>query len=63
MVINTPTRGKISTRDGFIIRREAVERKIGVITALDTLKAIIHIKKWQLGNESADIYSIYDTDN
>lgn len=60
LVVNTPTRGKVSSRDGFIIRREAVERRIGVITSLDTLKAIIHIKKWQLQNNAVSVYSIYD---
>lgn len=60
LIINTPTKGKISSRDGFIIRREAVERKIGVITSLDTLNALIQIMKWKLKNNNAKVYSLYD---
>lgn len=52
LVINTPTKGNDSKRDGFLIRRAAVERNIGVITALDTLKAIIDVKKQHFENES-----------
>jgi carbamoyl-phosphate synthase large subunit len=60
LIINTPTKGKISSRDGFIIRREAVERRIGVITSLDTLNALIQIMKWKLKNNNAEVYSLYD---
>lgn len=38
-VINTPTKGKQSGRDGFRIRRLAVEFKIPCFTSLDTAKA------------------------
>ncbi|MCR4943200.1 MAG: carbamoyl-phosphate synthase large subunit [Clostridium sp.] len=40
LVVNTPTKANDSKRDGFIMRRAAVERNIGVITALDTFRAI-----------------------
>ena len=39
-VINTPTKGKQSNRDGFKIRRMAVECKIPCFTALDTVNAL-----------------------
>ena len=52
LVINTPTKGNDSKRDGFLIRRAAVERNIGVITALDTLKAIIDVNKKHFENEN-----------
>lgn len=39
-VINTPTKGKHSSRDGFKIRRMAVESKIPCFTALDTVDAL-----------------------
>ena len=38
-VINTPTRGKESNRDGFKIRRLSVECKIPCFTSLDTVNA------------------------
>lgn len=39
-VINTPTKGKQSNRDGFRIRRMAVECKIPCFTSLDTVNAL-----------------------
>lgn len=45
LVINTPTKANDSKRDGFLIRRAAVERNIGVITALDTFRAIVDVKE------------------
>jgi carbamoyl-phosphate synthase large subunit len=44
LVVNTPTKANHSKRDGFAIRRAAVERNIGVITSLDTLRAIVDVK-------------------
>jgi carbamoyl-phosphate synthase large subunit len=43
MVINTLTRGKEPTRDGFRIRREAVEHGIPCLTSLDTAKAMLDV--------------------
>jgi len=39
-VINTPTKGKEANRDGFKIRRMAVECKIPCFTSLDTVNAL-----------------------
>ena len=39
-VINTPTKGKVANRDGFKIRRMAVECKIPCFTSLDTVNAL-----------------------
>ena len=39
-VINTPTKGKQSSRDGFKIRRLSVECKIPCFTSLDTVNAL-----------------------
>ncbi len=39
-IINTPTRGKESNRDGFKIRRLATESKIPCFTSLDTANAL-----------------------
>ena len=39
-IINTPTKGKNASRDGFKIRRLAVETKIPCFTALDTVSAL-----------------------
>ena len=39
-VINTPTKGKQANRDGFKIRRMAVECKVPCFTSLDTAEAL-----------------------
>ena len=41
LVIDTPTQGRDKTRDGFIIRRTAIETGVNVITALDTARALV----------------------
>ncbi len=45
LVINTPTKGRDANRDGFVIRRAAIEKNIGIITVLDTAKAIVEATK------------------
>jgi len=42
IVINTLTKGKDTERDGFRIRREAVEYGIPCLTSLDTAYALLH---------------------
>jgi carbamoyl-phosphate synthase large subunit len=42
-VINTLTRGKTPERDGFRIRREAVENGVVCMTSLDTVEALLHM--------------------
>ncbi|MBA4494217.1 carbamoyl-phosphate synthase large subunit [Paenactinomyces guangxiensis] len=41
LVVNTWTRGKTPQRDGFRIRREAVEHGIACLTSLDTVDALL----------------------
>ena len=41
LVINTPTRGRQPERDGFRIRRRAVEMSIPCLTSLDTARAVL----------------------
>ncbi|MFC4768434.1 carbamoyl-phosphate synthase large subunit [Effusibacillus consociatus] len=43
MVINTLTKGKEPQRDGFRIRREAVEHGIPCLTSLDTTRAMLEV--------------------
>ncbi|MGB7606120.1 MAG: carbamoyl-phosphate synthase large subunit [Lutisporaceae bacterium] len=61
IVINTPTKGNDSHRDGFIIRRAAIEKNINVITTLDTVSALVEVTK-KLGFDNAtkamDVYNM-----
>ncbi|WP_027088375.1 carbamoyl-phosphate synthase large subunit [Cohnella panacarvi] len=42
-VVNTLTKGKTPERDGFRIRREAVENGVVCLTSLDTVSALLHM--------------------
>ncbi|MCW6079490.1 carbamoyl-phosphate synthase large subunit [Clostridium sporogenes] len=58
LVVNTPTKGNDSKRDGFHIRRAAIERNLRVITSLDTLKAIVDIKSKEIKDETLYIFDL-----
>ncbi|MBL4931392.1 carbamoyl-phosphate synthase large subunit [Clostridium paridis] len=60
LVINTPTKGNDSKRDGFILRRAAVERNIGVVTALDTFNAIVNVKVNQTCKKDLEVFNIVE---
>ncbi len=40
LVVNTPTQGRDKTRDGFLIRRTAIETGVNVLTSMDTANAL-----------------------
>ncbi|MHC1747719.1 MAG: carbamoyl-phosphate synthase large subunit [Cellulosilyticaceae bacterium] len=58
LVVNTPTKGNDATRDGFKIRRSAIESSLQIVTSLDTLKAMADIAEKQLTIEQTDIYDM-----
>lgn len=60
IVINTPTKGNDSTRDGFKIRRTATEFSTEVMTSLDTLKALVEVKKKEINRDILSVYNIAD---
>ena len=60
IVINTPTKGNDSTRDGFKIRRTATEFSTEVMTSLDTLKALVEVKKKEIKDARLAVYNIAD---
>ncbi len=51
LVIDTPTQGRDKSRDGFLIRRTAIETGVHCITAMDTAKALVT----SLENASSDL--------
>lgn len=53
IVINTPTKSRKPERDGFKIRRKAIERSIPCLTSLDTARAVLDSLK--LGKEIKDL--------
>lgn len=58
LVINTPTRGKMPERNGFILRRTAIEYNTPCITSLDTTNAVLSILERLISDNQADIYSL-----
>jgi len=55
MVVNTATRGRDSQRDGFKIRRKAVERSILCLTSLDTAYAVLSCLLIKKNPEELDV--------
>ncbi|MGD0152955.1 MAG: carbamoyl-phosphate synthase large subunit [Thermacetogeniaceae bacterium] len=43
LVINTPTRGRIPERSGFMMRRTATEYRVPCLTSLDTAGALLEV--------------------
>jgi len=41
IVVDTPTQGRDKTRDGFLIRRHAIETGVNCFTSLDTVNALL----------------------
>lgn len=58
IVINTATKGNDSTRDGFKIRRTATEFSTEIMTSLDTLRALVGVKKKKIIKAGLDVYNI-----
>ena len=58
LIVNTPTKGRDAQRDGFQIRRKAVERSIPCLTSLDTAGAVVRSLKLGKVVASLDIVNL-----
>jgi carbamoyl-phosphate synthase large subunit len=58
LVIDTPTQGRDKTRDGFLIRRTAIETGVNVITALDTARALVTSLECSANEENLELVDI-----
>lgn len=58
MVINTPTKANDATRDGFMIRRAAIEASVPVLTSLDTAKGMLDIIEANIDEATMEIYNM-----
>jgi len=56
LIINTPTKGRVQEREGFKIRRMAVEHSIPCITTLDTAKVFVDIILLGITEDEIQIY-------
>ncbi len=59
-IVNTPTKGKEESRDGFRIRRTAVECKIPCFTAIDTVNALLDVIENNKKEEQIEAVNIID---
>jgi carbamoyl-phosphate synthase large subunit len=60
LVINTLTRGRDAHRDGFIIRRTAVEHGVPTLTSLDTARAVLTVLSSLREGEEVGISAVQD---
>ena len=58
IIVNTPTKGRIPQRDGFKIRRKAVENGIPCMTSPDTAAAFLEGMKLAIKNDSISVLPI-----
>ncbi len=58
LVIDTPTQGRDKSRDGFLIRRTAIETGVYCITAMDTARALVSSLENQESEEELTLVDI-----
>ena len=63
LVIDTPTQGRDKSRDGFLIRRNAIETGVYCITAMDTANALAESLEHANAKEGLDLIDIAKVKN
>ncbi|MEG0840537.1 MAG: ATP-grasp domain-containing protein, partial [Cetobacterium sp.] len=58
LLINTPTKANDAQRDGFKMRRTAIEYGVEVLTSLDTLNAIIKMQDLNVDKQDLEVFDI-----
>ncbi|MDR5659321.1 carbamoyl-phosphate synthase large subunit [Serpentinicella sp. ANB-PHB4] len=58
LVINTPTKGRDEKKDGFRIRRAAIESSVNVLTSLDTVQAMMDIVESKVIDYNLDVIDL-----
>ncbi|MDR3259050.1 MAG: carbamoyl-phosphate synthase large subunit [Fusobacteriaceae bacterium] len=58
LIINTPTKAGDSQRDGFKMRRIAIEHGVDVLTCFDTIKSILKIQDKHIDVINLDVFDI-----
>ena len=58
LLINTPTKANDAQRDGFKMRRTAIEYGVEVLTSLDTLNAIIKMQNLDIDKKDLDVFDV-----
>ncbi|SEA31391.1 carbamoyl-phosphate synthase large subunit [Lachnospiraceae bacterium NK3A20] len=63
LVIDTPTQGHDKNRDGFLIRRTAIETGVTTITAIDTARALVSALEHQEQEQELSVIDIAKLDS
>ena len=58
LVIDTPTQGHDKNRDGFLIRRTAIETGVTTLTSLDTARALVSALEHQSEEQNLSVIDI-----
>ena len=58
LVIDTPSKGQVHQKDGFLIRRNAIETGVTVLTAIDTAEALITSLEDRLDSKNLNLIDI-----
>ena len=58
LLINTPTKANDAQRDGFKMRRTAIEYGVEVLTSLDTISAILRMQDRHVDEAKLDVFDV-----
>lgn len=58
LVINTPTKGKVNNRFGFLLRRTAIEFNTPCLTSLDTTKAAMEVMEFIVDKTDTEVFEL-----
>lgn len=58
LIINTPTKGKMTSKLGFLLRRTAMEYNVPCITSLDTTEALLQVIGHISDGKDTEVYSL-----
>lgn len=58
LLINTPTKANDAQRDGFKMRRTAIEYGVDVLTSLDTINAILRMQDSHINESKLDVFDV-----
>lgn len=58
LIINTPTKGKMPSKLGFLLRRTAMEYNVPCITSLDTTEALLQVIGHISDGKDTEVYSL-----
>ncbi len=59
-IVDIPQKGNDTNRDGFKIRRTAIECSISIMTSLDTLSALVRVMEEKYTPEKTEVFAVND---